>query len=66
MFVSEVQFYYCYIQIIDASGLVSVKSVKLFFGVKVTTLSALSAIFIGTTIVDLTLDVENLETVSEI
>ena len=52
---------------LDASSLISVTSLEsLDLGVRVTTLSALSAIFASTTIVDLSLVVEILETVSKI
>ena len=69
MFVCEVlvgkSFYY-YLPL-DASGLISVTSVeRLELRVRVTTLSALSAIFDSTTIVDLSLTVNHLKTVSEI
>ena len=53
--------------ILDASSLISVTSVKmLHLVVQVSTLSALSAIFDSTTIVDLTLGVYDLKTVSKI
>ena len=55
--------FYYYLHL-DASSLISVTSVEtLALGVRVTTLSALSAIFASTTIVDLILI---LETVSKI
>ena len=53
--------------ILDASSLISMTSVKrLHLVVQVSTLSALSAIFDSTTIVDLTLGVYDLKTVSKI
>ena len=58
--------FYYYLPL-DASSLISVTSVeRLNLEVQVTTLSALSAIFDSTTIVDLTLNVADLETVSKI
>ena len=51
---------------LDASSLISVTSVeRLQLTVNITTLSALSAIFDSTTIVDLTLNVDGLEAVSK-
>ena len=65
MFVSEVLYYY-YLHL-DASGLITVTSVeKLYLIVQVIKLSALSAIFDSTTIVDLTLCVVDPKTVSKI
>ena len=50
---------------LDASSLISVTSVeRLNLGVRKTTLSALSAIFASTTVVDLSLGVGDLKTVS--
>ena len=61
MFVSEVLHYYLHL-LIDASSLISVTSAeKLNLDVRVITLSAWSAIFDSTTIVDLTLHVGDLE-----
>ena len=58
--------FYHYLHL-DASGLISVTSVEeLNLEVRVITLSALSAIFASTTIVDLTLKVDDLKTVSKI
>ena len=58
--------FYYYLPL-DASSLISVTSVEMLnLKVRVTTLSALSAIFASTTIVDLTLIVHGLKTVSKI
>ena len=62
----SVKCFYHYLHL-DASSLISVTSVeRLYLEVKVTTLSALSAIFDNTTIEDLTLFARALETVSKI
>ena len=58
--------FYHYLHL-DASSLISVTSVeRLGLVVQETTLSALSAIFASTTIVDLALNVADLKTVSKI
>ena len=58
--------FYYYLHL-DASSLISVTSLeRLYLGVRVTALSALSAIFDSTTIVDLTLRVHGLKTVSKV
>ena len=60
----SVKCFYCCLHL-DAGGLISVTSVqRLELSVQVTTLSAVSAIFHSTTIVDLTLGVYGPKTVS--